>query len=166
MRSERQREILEQLEAEKYAAQKGKGIVFYRIAAILYMIFAASFVGLLWWLGVLPAKYFFGGLVILLILSLFIVPVMYSKNGKKGRKIAATVLAVLLIGVFGIGTYYLVDTLDFLGNITQVAQAKEDYYVVVKADAAYEDVGGLAGQTLTTHMSHDLVYSEAKSKLM
>lgn len=165
MRSERQKEILAQLEAEKRAAKRGKGLAFFRTAAIIYVILAAAFVGLLWWLDVLPAKYFYGGAAILLLVSIFIVPVMFSINGKRGRKIGATVAAVLLIGVFGVGTYYLADTLNFLGNITQVAQAKEDYYVVVKADAAYEDVSGLSGQMLATYMSHDLVYSEAKSML-
>lgn len=165
MRSERQREILAQLEAERRAARKGRGIVFFRVASIIYVILAAAFVGLLWWLDVLPAKYFYGGIAILVISSIFIVPVMFSRNGKKGRKIIATIVAVLLIGVFGVGTYYLADTLDFLGNITQVAQAKEDYYVIVKTEAPYEDVNALAGQTIGTYMSHDLVYSEAKSML-
>lgn len=165
MRSERQREILAQLEAEKRAARRGRGIVFFRVISIIYVILAAAFVGLLWWLDVLPAKYFYGGAAILAISSIFIVPVMFSRNGKKSRKIGATIVAVLLIGVFGVGTYYLADTLDFLGNITQVAQAKEDYYVIVKTEAPYEDVSGLAGQTIGTYMSHDLVYSEAKSML-
>lgn len=166
MRSERQKEILAQLEAEKRAAKKAKGLAFFRAAAIVYVILALAFSALLWWLDVLPAKYFYGGIALLLLASLFIVPVMYSKNGKRGRKIGATVVAFLLIGVFGVGAYYLADTLDFLGNITQVAQAKEDYYLVVKADAAYEDAAELAGQTVTTYMSHDLVYSEAKSRLL
>lgn len=165
MRSERQKEILAQLEAEKRAARKSKGIVFFRIAAIIYMILALAFIGLLWWLDVLPAKYFYGGVVLLVVASIFIVPVMYSRNGKKGRKIGATVVAIVLIAVFGVGTYYLADTLNFLGNITQVVQAKEDYYVIVKSETLYEDVSELDGQSIGTYMSHDLVYSEAKSKL-
>ena len=165
MRSERQREIMAQLEAEKCAAKKNRGIVLFRIISILYVILAAAFVVLLWRMDVLPAKYLYGGIAVLVIASIFIVPVMYSKNGKKGRKIGATIAAFLLIGVFGVGVYYLADTMDFLGNITEVVQAKEDYYVVVKSDAAYEDIAGISGQTIATYMSHDLVYSEAKSKL-
>ena len=141
MRSERQREIMAQLEAEKCAAKKNRGIVLFRIISILYVILAAAFVVLLWRMDVLPAKYLYGGIAVLVIASIFIVPVMYSKNGKKGRKIGATIAAFLLIGVFGVGVYYLADTMDFLGNITEVVQAKEDYYVVVKSDAAYEDFG-------------------------
>ena len=85
MRSERQREIMAQLEAEKRAAKKNRGIVLFRIISILYVILAAAFVVLLWRMDVLPAKYLYGGIAVLVIASIFIVPVMYSKNGKKGR---------------------------------------------------------------------------------
>lgn len=165
MRSERQKEILAQLEAERNREKSSKGLVFFRLIAILYVLLAAAFAALLWWLNVLPAKYFYAGLAALVIASVFIVPVMFSRYGIKKRKIAATIVAVLLIGVFGVGSFYLADTLDFLGNITQVAQAKEDYYLIVRSDEAYEDVSELDGQTVATYMSHDMVYSEAKSKL-
>lgn len=98
MRSERQREIMAQLEAEQRAAKKNRGIVLFRIISILYVILAAAFVVLLWRMDVLPAKYLYGGIAVLAIASIFIVPVMYSKNGKKGRKIGATIAAFLLSG--------------------------------------------------------------------
>ena len=60
MRSERQREIMAQLEAEKRAAKKNRGIVLFRIISILYVILAAAFVALLWRMDVLPAKYLYG----------------------------------------------------------------------------------------------------------
>ena len=94
---------------------------------------------------------------------------MFSKYGKKSRKIGATVIAFALIGVFGIGTFYLAKTADFLNNITvgpdEPVIITEDYHVIVKADALYETVDGLAGQTLGTYMSSDLIYSEAKAVL-
>lgn len=175
MRSDRQREIREQLEAQKRAAKRTKGLAFFRVLAVIYTILACAFVVLLCWLNVLPGKYLYSGIGVLVMASIFIVPVMFSKNGIRDRKIGASIVAVVLIGVFGVGTYYLADTLNFLDNITQVAQAKEDYYVVVRADenvaaaetaeGAAEDIRILAGQILGTYMSHDLAYSEAKSKL-
>lgn len=179
MRSDRQREIREQLEAQKRASKKTKGLAFFRVLAVLYTILACAFVALLCWLNVLPGKYLYSGIGVLVMASIFIVPVMFSKNGIRDRKIGASIVAVALIGVFGIGTYYLADTLNFLDNITKEVQAKEDYYVVVRADEAVAtaetaeegtdnaeaDISVLAGQTLATYMSHDLAYSEAKSKL-
>ncbi|MDD7215543.1 MAG: LCP family protein [Anaerovoracaceae bacterium] len=165
MRSDRRREIQAQMEEDRKGEMKRKGNIFCRTISIIYTVLAAAFIALLAWLNVLPAKYFWAGVILLALASLFIVPVMYSRRGKKGRKIGATVVAFLLIGVFGVGTYYLADTIDFLGEITSIREVTEDYHVIVKADAIYEDVSGLAGQTLGTYMDNDLNYSEAKAML-
>ena len=186
MRKERQQEIMAQLEAEKRTSQKGKGLAFFRTLAVIYSLLACAFVAMLCKLDVLPAKYLYGGIAILVFVSIFIVPVMMSKNGIKSRRNVAAVAAVLLIGAFGVGIYYLVGTMDFIEDITQEKDATEDYYVIVRNEAAEaemaettgisgnaaqvetqstEDIGALAGETIVTYMSHDLVYSEAKSKL-
>ena len=185
MRKERQQEIMAQLEAEKKASKKANGLAFFRTLAIIYSLLACAFVALLCKLNVLPTKYLCGGIALLVFVSIFIVPVMMSKNGIRSRRNVAAVAAALLIGAFGVGTYYLVGTIDFLGNITQQKEATEDYYVIVRKEEApataetteisdnaaqsenqsTEDISTLAGQTILTYVSHDLVYSEAKSKL-
>lgn len=165
MRSDRRREIQAQMQAERKDEMKRKGDIFCRTLSIIYSLLAAAFVALLAWLNVLPAKYFWAGVALLIVASLFIVPVMYSRHGKKGRKIGATVAAFLLIGVFGVGAYYLADTLNFLGDITSIKEVTEDYHVIVKADFAGEDVSGISGQTIGTYMDTDLNYSEAKAML-
>ena len=165
MRSDRRREIQAQMEADRKDEMKRKGNMFCRTVSIIYTVLAAAFVVLLAWLNVLPAKYFWTGVVLLVLASLFIVPVMYSFRGKKGRKIGATVVAFLLIAIFGVGTYYLADTLNFLGDITSVKEVTEDYHVVVKTEFAGEDVTAIAGQTVGTYMDTDLNYSEAKAML-
>ena len=148
MRSDRRREIQAQMEAERRDEMKKKGNIFCRTVSIVYTVLAVAFIALLAWLNVLPEKYFWAGVAVLVIASMFIVPVMYSRHGKKGRKIGATVVAFLLIGVFGVGTYYLADTLNFLDEITDIREVTEDYHVIVKADAIYEDISGINGQTV------------------
>ena len=228
MRSERQKEILKELEAQKKAAKKGRGLAFCRVLSVIYILAAAAFSVLIYKMGVLPEKYIYGGAAALVVLTIFIVPVMYSKNGRKGRKIIASILAVLLIGLFGVGTYYLADTIAFFDTITASdEQNTENYYLIVRADAATStadatgatdgtttadatsadttadadtdtdsedesfidkilsffdksesadseseteaeneaEMTALAGQTIATYMSHDMNYSEAKSKL-
>ena len=165
MRRDRREEIIAQMEAEKRAEKKRRGNGFCRFLSILYTLLAAAFVALLIKLDALPAKYLYAGIAVLLIASVFIVPVMFSKRGKKGRKIGASVVALLLIGVFGVGTWYLTDTLHFIDTITQVKQETEDYYVVVPQEALFEDINGIDGQIVGTHMTSDLRYSEAKAKL-
>ena len=165
MRSDRRREIQAQMEAERRDEMKKKGNIFCRTVSIVYTVLAVAFIALLAWLNVLPEKYFWAVVAVLVIASMFIVPVMYSRHGKKGRKIGATVVAFLLIGVFGVGTYYLADTLNFLDEITDIREVTEDYHVIVKADAIYEDISGINGQTVGTYMDNDLNYSEAKAML-
>ena len=87
MRSDRRREIQAQMEADRKDEMKRKGNMFCRTVSVIYTVLAAAFVALLGWLNVLPAKYFWTGVVLLVLASLFIVPVMYSFRGKKGRKI-------------------------------------------------------------------------------
>lgn len=165
MRSDRRKEIIAQMEADKQAKRRKGGNAFCRTLSIIYTILAAAFVGMLAWLDVLPEKYFLPAVIGLAVASLFIVPVMFSKNGKTGRKIGATFFAIVLIGVFGIGSWYIYGTIDFLDQITATKEVTEDYHVVVAADALYEDITGLYGMTLGTNTAADIKYSEAKAVL-
>lgn len=165
MRKDRREEIMAQLEADRKKEKKKRGNRFCRIVSVIYTVLAAAFIALLLKLNALPEKYLYPAIGILAVASLFIVPVMFSKRGKKGRKIGATFVAFLLIGVFGVGTWYLTDTLNFMDHITKVKQETEDYYVVVPQEALYEDISGISGQTVGTYMINDTTYSEAKAKL-
>ncbi|MBQ4649747.1 MAG: LCP family protein [Firmicutes bacterium] len=165
MRSDRRREIEAQMAAEKRENRRKGGNAFCRFISIIYTLLAAGFMAMLGYFDVLPGKYYWTAVGVLTFISLFIVPVMFSRHGKKGRKIVATVIAFLLIGVFGVGTYYMIDTVDFLGEITEVKEVTEDYHVVVKAEELYETVDEITGQTLGTYMVSDLTYSEAKAIL-
>lgn len=148
---------------EKDKVHKGNGI--YRIISIIYSVIVLCFVGLLIWLGVLPAKYLYALIGILAVVSIFIVPVMFSRNGKPGRKKIAVVVAILLIGAFGIGTYYLSETIDFFGTITNAGGAKEEFYLIVKADAPYKEADELTGQTISACADQDPVFVQARNQL-
>ena len=165
MRSDRRREIQAQMAADRKGEMKRNPNIFCRIISIVYTLLAVAFMVLLAWLNVLPAKYFWVGVILLALASLFIVPVMYSFHGKKGRKIGAAVVAFLLIGVFGVGTWYLADTLSFLGDITEIKEVTEDYHLIVKADFIGEEAAAVSGQVIGTYMDANLNYSEAKAML-
>ena len=151
MRSERQREILREIEAQERAARKSKILAFCRVLSVIYILAAVAFCAVVYKMNVLPEKYIYGGAAALVVLTVFIVPVMFSKNGKKGRKIFASICAFLLIGVFGVGTYYLADTLAFFDSITDSNEQKtESFYLIVRsesADAALGAVDATAGVT-------------------
>ena len=161
MRSERREE-----ERRQKAAARGNR--FFQVLSVIYTLILAAFIGLLIWINVLPAKYLYSLIAVLILISIFIVPVMFSRYGIRKRKTAAAFFSVILIAGFGVGAWYLADTIDFLDDITvagSIVELKEDYYVVVKSDSAFTDVSELAGSGVGTHMTNDLTYSEAKDEL-
>ena len=161
MRSERREE-----ERRQKAAARGNR--FFRVLSVIYTLILAAFIGLLIWINVLPAKYLYSLIAVLVLITIFIVPVMFSRYGIKKRKTAAAFFSVILIAGFGVGAWYLADTIDFLDDITvagSIVELKEDYYVVVKSDSTYTDVSELAGSGVGTHIANDQTYSEAKDDL-
>lgn len=164
MRSERRQA---QKDARRRRAE-ARGNMFYRALSIIYTLILAAFVGALLWLDVLPAKYFYILLAVLLVISVFIVPVMFSRHGVKRRKRISALFAVLLIAGFGLGTAYLADTLAFLGDISiggGLREMKEDYYLIVKEDSVYTDISQMTGANVGTCIVNDANYAQAKDEL-
>ena len=78
MRSDRRRQEREE--------QKTRGNRGFRILSIIYLILAVCFIASLLWLNVLPPEYLYPIIGVVVVISLFIAPVMYSRNGRKKRK--------------------------------------------------------------------------------
>ena len=85
MRKDRREEIMAQLEADRKKEKKKRDDRFCRTVSVIYTILAAAFIALLLKLNALPEKYLYPAIGILAVASLFIVPVMFSRKGKKGR---------------------------------------------------------------------------------
>lgn len=150
----------------KSTAQNSNKI--YRIMAIVYSVIVAIFVVLLAWLNILPMKYLIALVAVLAVISVFIVPVMYSAKGVVKRKKIAAIFAGLLIVCFGMGAYYLAGTLSFLGDVAigNLAQdVGEEYYVIVQADSDFKKLKNIKGETIATVAVQDETYEEAKTTL-
>lgn len=164
MRSDK-REAREAARRERAAA---RGNIFYRVLSIIYTVILLAFIGAIIWLNVLPAKYLYALIAVLVLISVFIVPVMYSRYGIKKRKAISAAFAVLLIAGFGVGTWYLTDTIGFLGDISvggKLNEIKEDYVVVVGSGDTRTEVSQLAGSGVGTYLNSDSNYMEAKDDL-
>ncbi len=157
MRSDRYKK-----EKVQQTARKNRG---FRILSIVYSILVICFVASLLWLNVLPAEYLYPLIGVIIVISLFIVPVMYSKNGKKNRKKIAAFFAVVFVLLFGVGTYYMTETIGFFNAITSIGGAREDFYLVVRADSSYDEASQLSGRTVATYATADTAYTEAKTQL-
>lgn len=155
-------------EAARRQKAEIRGNRFYRFLSVIYTLILAAFVGALIWINVLPAKFLYPLIGLLVLISVFIVPVMFSRYGIKKRKRASAVFAVLLILGFGVGTWYLTDTIGFLGDISvggKLQDIREEYVVVVNTDSVYTDAGQLAGAGVGTWLTSDSAYLEAKDNL-
>lgn len=162
MRSDRKRER----EINRQNKKEGRMNNFSKILSIIYSVLVICFAALIIWLNVLPLKYLAALIAILSIVSVFIVPVMYSKYGKPTRKKIATGFAVVLIAFFGVGTYYLAATLDFLGDITSIVGQKETFYLLVDKDSEYKKETELSGEIIGAYAISDGVYAEARTSLV
>lgn len=176
MRAERRREIERQMATGKKSGKNG----FFVFVALAYILSLSVFSVFLIKLNVLPLKYLVTGAGFLFIITIFTAPVLISPRGKRGRKIGATFVSLILVGVFGFGTYNLASTSAFFDKITAAALPTEDYHLVIRSEdmPADEKDGAsgnnygeeellmlVSGKTVGTVMSDDLRYSEAKAVL-
>lgn len=139
---------------------------FTKVWAVFYLLITAIFIGVLFYMNVLVFKYMCIAAASVTVLFLLTFPALYFKNFKKSRRIISLVLSVALMAVYGVGIAYMTGTLDFFDKITTIKVQTEPYYVVAKADSAYEeDSEDIKGKTLHTYLTNEFRYSEAKSLL-
>lgn len=168
--------MMEERNAKK--AKKGNG--FFVFLALIYILTGAAFLYFVFTLNVLPAKYLYGGLAALAIITLFTLPCMFSTHGKHGRKIFSAIITLALIAGFGAGTYYMATTGSFLKDITAKKIATDDFHVIVRSadmpgDEEWDEMSDkekeeyaitkISGTTIGTYNSTDKTYANAKAML-
>lgn len=128
MRAERKRREKEELKnkgrrSRKAAKDNKGGNSFCKNLSIIYSVLAVVLVVLLMILNVLPLIPLILLVVLLIIGSVFIVPVLYSPNGKQERKKKVKVVALVLVLLFGVVDYYMASTIIFLNHISNYVEA-------------------------------------------
>ncbi len=177
MRAERRREREEQLKSSRNSA---KSNIFFLIVSGLYIASLAGLLFFIFKLNVIPGKFLWPGVGVLALITLLTVPALISSKAKRGRKIASSVICIILILGFGAGIYYLQSTQDFLSDITRRATVTEGFHVVVRTEDGLtkEETDGLSdekidelalskidGMTVGTFTSNDEMYDKAKDAL-
>ena len=103
--------------AGKAAAKNVSGFYkFTRFLSIPYVLFLAAFVAVMTIMNILPFTWWVAMLVVLGLLSIIIVAQLRKFNIKKWAKVLSTVMAVVLIFVYGAGSVYGLGTLSFLST--------------------------------------------------
>lgn len=90
-----------------------------KILSIIYLIMLLVFEFAMLMLDVLPTHILLVAMIVLAIFSVIIFVQLFFKNTKKKQKTFATVISILLITIFTIGTTYAIGTVTFLNKVTK-----------------------------------------------
>ena len=105
-------------------------------------------------------------LLIFMALMLFVIWQLLSSHKKRTRRrILGTILSVIYLAAFGMGSYYLFGTYNLFARITDSDTQHEIYYVVVPADSPYEKVEDIEGKDVFIVDTVDVNYVKAEAQL-
>lgn len=90
---------------------------FTRVLALIYLVGLVAFESVLVVMDVLPASTLIALIVVLSLLSIVLFIQLFFKNIKMWAKVFATLLSVVLLSVYGLGSAYALGTLSFLDTI-------------------------------------------------
>ena len=142
------------------------------ILAIVYAVVVALFFITMFRLNVLPMTYF---LVLFVVVMAISIPVVLSllktkysnkegSEGKPKKHWASSTIAILMIIVLGLGTFYMGGTLDFFKNISGGLQI-HNFYLVVNEDSEYQKVKDIDGLAVGLMDIDDESYASAQEKV-
>lgn len=138
---------------------------FSRFLSVIYTLVVLLFFSMAVFLDVFPAKYLTIGSIAVALISLFIIPVLFSKNGIRSRKIKSGIVAILIIGCMGVGINYMAGTISLLDKISTIAAPKEYFDVIVRKMDEKDSVADLYNAYVGTYMSKSYSYADAKNSL-
>lgn len=137
---------------------------FYKILAAIMLLFSFVFIGLIYWLDILPLNYFLKILLGLGILDVILTFFLWKKNIKKKIKKGASVFSIILILIMIVASFYLYKTLGFFYSMNSGDYKIENYSVIVLKDSKYDDIKDIKGLTVGAYTKSD-GYKLADEKL-
>lgn len=143
---------------------KKRKLAFYKILMIIMLLVSFIFMGLIYWLDVLPINYFIKILFGVLILDFILVFLLIKKNIKKKIKKAASVFSIIFILIMLVASFYLYKTLGFFGSIDDGKYKIENYSVIVLKDSKYKKINSIKGVTVGAY-TNSSGYKIANEKL-
>ncbi len=130
-----------------------------KVLAVLQAILSVAVLGALFVLDVLPFSYL---MILALVLVLLWVFTFFSQFTRRSH-VPGKVLAVIMCIVLGVGSYYLLITMNVLSTITNVVYTVDNMVVVVMADDPAQTLQDAAGYTFgiqngfdTENMDHTI----------
>lgn len=132
---------------------------FVKFILFMVIILAIAFLGMTYYLNVLPLKYFIGLAIVVLIFAYLSCLLLIKKNKKK--RVFGLLLSLILLAAFGTGLYYETKTNGFLAAVTTKKKASVSYVVVTRKDSSFNDIKDLDGKSLGVLSTGEEPYDKA-----
>lgn len=116
-------------------------------------------------INLLPAKYLFPALAVLLVIALGFGAAMISRKVKPAIKAPFFVLSGIFSLIYLFGIFYLNQTFSFFNNLNGQEYTVEEYHIIVKKDSPYQDIHDLRDKTVATFDEEIEVYQQAIKQL-
>ena len=111
---------------------------FIKMMLITVVLLTLVFLGLTFYLNVIPLKFYIPLTIFILLFAFVAVMLLIKRNRKK--RITGLLMSLFLSVIFSFGIYYEAKTNDFIAKITSSKTVVENYLVVVSNNSKYKDV--------------------------
>lgn len=128
--------------------KKNNKQIFYKSISILLVIVSIIFLGVLFYIDLLPAKYMTILVLIVLVFNLINVALLNIKRLKRKIKKFISIIVIIVMLIMIIATFYICKTLGVLFNNGDSKYKLEHYSVVVLKNSGYKSLDDIKNKTI------------------
>ena len=136
------------------------------ILMLICLLVCAVFLSMMLLVDSFPNMYVLGMLGTIAVIMLLIIILLNSRREDTKKRKIGTVLAVILIAVLGVGSYYMYSTYNLFSTITAKSVQTEDFHVIVLDNGKYETIDNIKGRRVFVTAAENSRYKDAKGELM
>lgn len=127
--------------------KKSKNI-FYKVLSILLILVSIIFLGILFYIDLLPSKYMTALTISILLFNLINVLLLNLKRLKKKIKKFLSIVVIMIITLLSVANFYICRTFSVLSNNGDSKYKLAHYSVMVLKEEKYSDIEDLNGKVL------------------
>lgn len=140
------------------------GIVF-KILTLIYVVITVIFYVSVLRLNLLPSNFVTIFTIAEIVFTLLIGIGLAKTHKTKKLNIFCLIIALLVSGVYLYVANYANATTEFLGSMFQEVQETEEYYVVVRNDSSYSEIGDIEGEEVYAFQVEDDVKTNVENEV-
>lgn len=139
--------------------------IFSKVIAIILGFSSLFFIGMLVHLDVLPTKYLFPAILLIIVISGGFGLLLAHQKTKPVIKMPINILSVALSCIYLVGGGYIAEASGFLDSLKPQEYVSEQYYVIVNNSSDFQDIKDLENKTVGTFDENIEIYQEAIKEL-